>query len=105
MACQVFWGIVPSEAQQHENFVATFGTSTPHCDEVWEQLTLSGWIDRRTDIRQVHLLWTLFFLKVYLTNRVCAFIIGTSPKTFREKVWFILEGIAGLVDRYVSEHF
>ena len=47
----------------------------------------------------------LVFFKAYLTNRICAFIIGTSPKTFREKVWFIHEGIAGLVDRYVSEHF
>jgi hypothetical protein len=54
-----------------------------------------------------HLLWTLYFLKVYPREAPGCSAVGGSkgaidPKTFRKWVWLFIERIAELADEVVS---
>ena len=105
MAMKIFWRGEPPVKEREQKFVGFFGCSPFHCAEIWDRLTLSGYLKERTDIRHVHLLWSLFFIKQYLTNTVSAYTVGVCEKTFSSKVWFILEGLASLSSKYVSKIF
>ena len=82
---------------------AWFGADPIYVSIVWKMLVYIGWLDYGCQIIPVHLLWALLFLKVYSTEEVNAGRVKTDEKTFREQVWFILEGIAKLDTVLVSE--
>ena len=63
-----------------------FGVSPRVCAVVWN---LTGFDD---DIKLVHMLWALNFLKVYERESVLVAFAGCCDrKTYREKVWRVLE--------------
>ena len=54
-----------------------------------------------------HLLWMLYFLKVYPKQSPGCSVVGASsgavdPKTFKKWVWMFIENIQELVDEVVS---
>jgi hypothetical protein len=54
-----------------------------------------------------HLLWALYFLKVYPKQSLCCWAVGTSAcaidlKTHHKWVWAFIDAIANLVDITVS---
>jgi hypothetical protein len=50
-----------------------------------------------------HLLWALFFLKVYSTERVAASMLDTTEKTYRKWSHALIEEIAKLLNSMVSK--
>lgn len=69
----------------------------------WRKLHESGWLEfagRRP--KPEHLLWALNWMKSYNTEDIGASLAGVDEKTYREKVWFYLEGIARLDTTIVS---
>ncbi len=67
---------------------------------VWDKLRPRGG-------RPEHLLWALYFMKVYPKQGLGCLVIGASagainPKTHRKWVWAYIEAIAELVDVLVS---
>lgn len=73
-------------------FKALFGVDAEVCEVLWDELDNS-----RTALgHPVHLLWPLFFIKVYATEEVHATITGSGPKTFRKWAWAFLEAISML---------
>ena len=48
------------------------------------------------DVRPEHLLWSLLFLRQYGPEEVMASMADTTPKTFREKTWYLVFLIAEL---------
>lgn len=76
-------------------FTSWFGAEPVFVAITWRKLHESGWLDfagRRPN--PLHLLWTLNWMKSYSTEDIGAGIAGVDEKTYREKVWFYLEGIA-----------
>ena len=62
----------------------------------WSLLVQSGWLLFGSRIEPVHLLWTCLWLKAYATEEIHSGQVHCDEKTFREKVWFITEGVARL---------
>jgi hypothetical protein len=67
---------------------------------VWDKLRPRGG-------RPEHLLWALYFMKVYPKQGPGCLVIGASagavdPKTHRKWVWAYIEAITELVDVVVS---
>jgi len=75
----------------HRDFRAGFGISPTVCSYVWNQIH-----EEESNLAPEHLLWALLFLKVYKTETVHASIVKTDEKTFREKVFKIIELISSL---------
>ena len=78
---------------------AHFGSSKKVIGIVWTMV----------DVTQVthlnHLLWVLLFLKIYPKENVaCSMVGGIDEKTWRKKIWPLIESIAQLEDRVVSEY-
>lgn len=46
------------------------------------------------DIKLVHLLWSLYFLKTYGTERKLARDARVSDRTFRDRVWSVLHDLS-----------
>lgn len=73
----------------HERvFREHFGVSVKHVIEIWHHIA-------SRNIQPVHLLWTLYFLKVYPTESVAAATLNTSPKTYRK----VVREVIGLMNR------
>lgn len=86
-----------SRKTRMRRFVSWFGAEPVFLAIVWRKLHESGWLEfagRRP--KPVHLLWTFMWLKGYNNEEVHASQAGVDEKTFREKVWFYVEGIARL---------
>ena len=71
---------------------------------VWDMLGEGGLCPEKSEPK--HLLWTLYFLKVYPREGPgCAAVGGSrgavDPKTMRKWVWLLLERIAELADEVV----
>ena len=81
-----------------ERFRTNFGTSPFVCHRLWNLLNP---ID--DDVGPCHLLWTLFFIKLYLPLRSCASIAKIDEKTFTKWVWDFLQRISDLKDQIVSK--
>lgn len=78
-------------------FKSWFGAEPVFVAIIWRKLQESGWLDyagRRPN--PVHLLWSLNWMKSYNTEDIGAGLAGVDEKTYREKVWFYLEGMARL---------
>jgi hypothetical protein len=70
----------------------------------WRKLHKSGWLEfaGSRGPKPEHLLWAFMWLKAYHTEDIGSALAGVDEKTFREKVWFYVEGIARLDTDVVS---
>ena len=82
-----------------------FGTSVRIVNNLWEFLVRDRFCPQGG--RQQHLLWALYFMKVYPKQGPGCAVVGAShgavdPKTHRKWVWAFVEAISELVDMVVS---
>lgn len=89
---QFFFGRWPSDRR----FRATFGVSLSVATAIWE-LVLASYFTFELKISPMHLLWTLYFLKVYPTADVAAGRCVCDEKTFRKYVNYMLLVVLPLV--------
>ncbi len=73
---------------------------------LWE-LVICNKLQPRGGGRLEHLLWMLYFMKVYPKQGLGSSVVGMSAsainlKTHRKRVWTFIEAIAKLVDVIVS---
>ncbi len=90
------------EARRFRSF---FGTSVEVVMNLWRLLAEHNLLPCKAKIK--HLLWTLFFLKVYPTEPPSCSALGGSrgaidPKTMRKWVWMMIQKIAKLGPVVVS---
>lgn len=95
-------GAASSETRHFREF---FGTSLLVVDKLWWLLVKNDLLPEKS--RPKHLLWTLYFLKVYPKQSPGCSVVGASsgavdPKTFKKWVWMFIENIQELVDEVVS---
>lgn len=84
-------------------FISWFGAEPVFLAITWRKLQESGWLDYAgCRPEPVHLLWAFMWLKNYEIEDVGAGIAGVDEKTFREKVWFYVQGVARLDTTVVS---
>jgi len=84
-------------------FISWFGAEPVFLAITWRKLHKSGWLEyagKRP--KPEHLLWTFMWLKSYHNEEISAGLAGVDEKTFRDKVWFYVEGIARLDTAIVS---
>jgi hypothetical protein len=89
-------------------FCELFGVSIGIVLQVWHMLDDGGLLLEKT--KPKHLLWTLYFMKVYPQEAPACSAVGGSggavdPKTLRKWVWLIMKRIAKLADNVVSNIF
>ena len=97
-----------SNATQHRRFLSFYGASSRVCHQLWHLLLKAKIIAEFPALMQEHLLWALFFLKVYGTENVQASIVGADEKTYRKWIWIVIEWMSNLdVVSYFSKknHF
>jgi hypothetical protein len=90
---------------EDRRFRGLFGARIEIVLKVWSMLWEDGL--RPEKIKPKHLLWTLYFLKVYSREAPGCSAVGGSkgaidPKTLRKWVWLFIERIAKLADEVVS---
>jgi len=95
---------VGTAAMEDRHFRSFFGAQFEIVRMVWDMLGEGGLCPEKSEPK--HLLWTLYFLKVYPREGPgCATIGGSrgavDPKTMRNWVWLFLERIAELADEVV----
>ena len=88
------------------HFCDVFGANISIMSMVWDMLTANGLRPEKS--RPKHLLWVLYFLKVYPKQSPGCSVVGTTtgavdPKTMRKWVWQFIENIADLADDVVSK--
>ena len=85
-------------------FKAFFGAEPKRLAQMWRHLHLSGWLKFAgpRGPQPEHWLWTFLWMKCNDVEEVGASIVGSDEKTYRDWVWFYLEGMAGLADKFVS---
>ena len=96
---------VGTAAMEDRRFRSLFGARIEIVLKVWLMLGKDGLRPKKSKPR--HLLWTLYFLKVYPREAPGCSAVGGSkgaidPKTFRKWVWLFIERIAELADEVVS---
>ncbi len=82
-----------------------FGKNISIVSMVWDMLMASGLRPEKSLPK--HLLWALYFLKVYPKQSPGCLVVGAStgavnPKTMRKWVWQFIKNIADLADNVVS---
>ena len=83
-----------------QRFCAMFGTSPDICSLLWDLLDPTTTMPN--EVRAVHLLWGLMFLKLYASEAVhCAISGGVDEKTFCKWSWFFVSGLADLAPQVV----
>ena len=90
----------------HREFVSTYGVSVQVSAKIW--LIIKSEIQDNKiakGLRPCHLLWCLYFLKQYSTSTTMARYCGCSDKTFRKWTWIVIELLAELCDKNVSNFF
>lgn len=73
----------PLRVSSERRVRSLFGVSTSVMTHVWRMIRLS--VDR--SLRAQHLLWALYFLKVYPTETAAAAVLHVDEKTFRKYLW------------------
>jgi hypothetical protein len=96
---------VGTAAMEDRRFRGLFGARIEIVLKVWWMLLKDGLRPKKS--KPKHLLWTLYFLKVYPREAPGCSAVGGSkgtidPKTLRKWVWLFIERIAELVDEVVS---
>ena len=82
-----------------------FGTSSAVAMILWNLLAEHGLLPHNGKIK--HLLWALYFMKVYATESATCSVLGGSrgaidPKTSRKWIWQFIRAIAELFSEVVS---
>ena len=96
---------VGTAAMEDRRFHGLFGVRIEILLKVWSMLLEDGLRPKKS--KPKHLLWTLYFLKVYPREAPGCSAVGGSkgaidPKTLRKWVWLFIERIAELADEVVS---
>lgn len=96
---------IGSKVVEDRNFREHFGTSQEVVLILWNFLNEHDLLPEKCDIK--HLLWALFFLKVYPKQGPACSVVGGSngavdPKTLRKWVWSVIFSIAELAEVVVS---
>jgi hypothetical protein len=96
---------VGTAAMEDRRFRGLFGARIEIVLKVWSMLWEDGLRPEKS--KPKHLLWTLYFLKVYPREAPGCSAVGGSkgavdPKTLRKWVWLFIERIAELADEVVS---
>ena len=96
---------VGTAAMEDRRFHGLFGARIEIVLKVWSMLLEDGLRPKKS--KPKHLLWTLYFLKVYPREAPGCSAVGGSkgaidPKTLRKWVWLFIERIAELADDAVS---
>ena len=96
---------VGTAAMEDRRFRSLFGARIEIVLKVWSMLLEDGLRPKKS--KPKHLLWTLYFLKVYPREAPGCSAVGGSkgaidPKTLRKWVWLFIERIAELADEVVS---
>ena len=97
--------VVGTDEMEDRHFREFFGTSIGLVMMVWDLLVDHSLLPEKGLPK--HLLWALYFLKVYPKQSPGCSVVGASagavdPKTFRKWVWAFIVAIAELVDEVVS---
>ena len=97
--------VVGTDEMEDRHFREFFGTSISMVMMVWDLLVDHSLLPEKGLPK--HLLWALYFLKVYPKQSPGCSVVGASagavdPKTFRKWVWAFIVAIAELVDEVVS---
>jgi hypothetical protein len=90
---------------EDRRFRELFGASIGVVLHVWHAMEEGGLLPNKS--KPKHLLWTLYFLKVYPREAPGCSAVGggggdINPKTLRKWVWLFIERIAELADDVVS---
>jgi hypothetical protein len=98
-------GTDPMEARHFREF---FGISIVVVEKVWELLERDSILPEGSDPK--HLLWALYFMKVYPKQGPGCAVVGAShgavaPKTYHKWVWAFIDAIADLLDVVVRLHY
>lgn len=92
-----------SRKTRMRRFVAWFGAEPKYLAITWRELAKTGWLRFAGRApKPEHLLWSFLWLNCYAVEEIHAAQVGVDEKTFREKVWFYVEGIAQLDRNLVS---
>jgi hypothetical protein len=99
---------VGTAAMEDRRFRGLFGARIEIVLKVWSMLLEDGLRPEKS--KPKHLIWTLYFLKVYPREAPGCSRVGGSkgaidPKTLRKWVWLLIERIAELADEVVSIFF
>jgi hypothetical protein len=99
---------VGTVAMEDRRFRELFGASISIVLHVWSAMEECGLLPKKS--RPKHLLWTLYFLKVYPREAAGCSAVGggggaIDPKTLRKWVWLMIERIGELADDVVSIYF
>ena len=82
-------------------FRATFGLTSDDCCDLWERLSCSDCVSRKS--QPFHLLWALMLMKVYVSETVLAALAGgVDEKTFQKWAWMFIHAISMLEADMVS---
>ena len=96
---------VGTAAMEDRRLRSLFGARIKIVLKIWSMLLEDGLRPKKS--KPKHLLWTLYFLKVYPREAPGCSAVGGSkgaidPKTLRKWVWLFIEHIAELADEVVS---
>ena len=86
---------------RHEMFSSTFGVSPVVASILWNKMHSMELLPFRSI--PLHLLWSLFFMKVYNSNKVMAGLVSASVPTFTKWVWEFIFAIAKMKIVVVSK--
>ena len=97
--------IVGTAAMEERRFRELFGARMEIVVHLWEMMEKGDLLPEKS--KPKHLLWTLYFLKVYPREGPGCSAVGGSggavdPKTLRKWVWLFVERIGELADDVVS---
>ena len=93
-----------------ERFRAKFGVTPTICAQVWNRivsnLNIHPPVPGYSRLNAVHILYALFFLRVYPTTRQCITTLGRTvgQNQFRKYGYFVIRQIAALSDEVVSKN-
>ena len=92
-----------AQAAKHQ-FRQAFGVSADLASIMWGVIVLEHLPDLNVDSKPIHLLWTLLFLKQYLTGPMLESVTGKSRKTAMNYIWAMVGIMAQMVGSMVSHH-
>src|SRR5689334_5252900 len=87
-----FLGTRVQTATWHRRFRALFGVSFQILLSLWDILQQNAPVQ----FRREHLLWGLYFLKVYPTETVASCFFAVTEKTWRKWIFVVVQAISQL---------
>jgi hypothetical protein len=72
-------------------FKALFGVSASRCAHIWRRLQIDEVLPSKATPK--HLLWALYFLKVYDSENNMAGRCGCDEKTLRKWIWKMIDAL------------